>query len=491
MSKLNRDIIFFILKELQNDNKSLHSCLLVNRTWCETTAPILWKDPITRYDLTDNACNILFNKMLLHLSEESRNNLKNQGIDLFVETYQQPIFNYISFWKHLDLFFLEHHINHIMEFFKVKSKKKKSIIKNEVLELFINNDKKYISLSIPKYFNTHLFSGAEHCFSKLEYFYCDKYVDDNILKELSMLSTSIKKLELNVRYGSFGGIIELIGAQKNLNQVNLTYDNEDYISNDTFEYCQKPLEESLIKHADTIQYLRMDWEPITNLLSYLINLVSLDLSYLTHLRSMPYNWYHLKNASLPLLKFLKANYIPSKILASIIENTKGHLIEISIHHNNLDDNHFIQAIYQNCPNLSYLNLALSNNSYKEFQNLLINCKFLNELEIISISYSKIDWIILFEILANFSPISLFKFKFTSTYFYWEYRQRDLKLFLCHWKDRHSMLLQIASKGSCMYITANNPTQQQCQAKRRKLKDLLQRYKDKGIIKKYDIIQADI
>uniref|UniRef100_U9TCC1 Uncharacterized protein n=1 Tax=Rhizophagus irregularis (strain DAOM 181602 / DAOM 197198 / MUCL 43194) TaxID=747089 RepID=U9TCC1_RHIID len=99
-----------------------------------------------------------------------------------------------------------------------------------------------------------------------------KYVDDNILKELSMLSTSIKKLELNVRYGSFGGIIELIGAQKNLNQVNLTYDNEDYISNDTFEYCQKPLEESLIKHADTIQYLRMDWEPITNLLSYLINL---------------------------------------------------------------------------------------------------------------------------------------------------------------------------------------------------------------------------
>ena len=28
-------------------SKSLHLCLLVNRTWCETTAPILWKNPIT------------------------------------------------------------------------------------------------------------------------------------------------------------------------------------------------------------------------------------------------------------------------------------------------------------------------------------------------------------------------------------------------------------------------------------------------------------
>ena len=29
--------------------------------------------------------------MLLHLSEESRENLKNQEIDLFTETHQQPM----------------------------------------------------------------------------------------------------------------------------------------------------------------------------------------------------------------------------------------------------------------------------------------------------------------------------------------------------------------------------------------------------------------
>ena len=46
MSKLNsRDsILYLIFKELQ-DEKTLFSYLRVNKTWCETIIPILWKDP--------------------------------------------------------------------------------------------------------------------------------------------------------------------------------------------------------------------------------------------------------------------------------------------------------------------------------------------------------------------------------------------------------------------------------------------------------------
>jgi hypothetical protein len=73
MSKLNKDVIFLVLKEFSNNRKFLHPCLLVNRTWCETAVPILWSNPYCR---TDNAKNILFNVILLHLSEESRENLK-------------------------------------------------------------------------------------------------------------------------------------------------------------------------------------------------------------------------------------------------------------------------------------------------------------------------------------------------------------------------------------------------------------------------------
>ena len=45
MLRLNKDVLFLVIEELQNDRKSLHSCLLVDRTWCEATVPILWNDP--------------------------------------------------------------------------------------------------------------------------------------------------------------------------------------------------------------------------------------------------------------------------------------------------------------------------------------------------------------------------------------------------------------------------------------------------------------
>src|ERR1043165_9163845 len=101
MSKLNKDVIFLILKNFSDDRKFLYSCLLVSRAWCETTVPILWENP---YCQTDNAKKMLFIVILLHLSEESRKTLKNQEINRFVETHrQQPLFDYISFWRHLHL----------------------------------------------------------------------------------------------------------------------------------------------------------------------------------------------------------------------------------------------------------------------------------------------------------------------------------------------------------------------------------------------------
>ncbi|PKC03832.1 hypothetical protein RhiirA5_423153 [Rhizophagus irregularis] len=48
MSKFNKDILFLIFEKLQNNSKNskfLFSCLMVNRIWCETMIPILWKNP--------------------------------------------------------------------------------------------------------------------------------------------------------------------------------------------------------------------------------------------------------------------------------------------------------------------------------------------------------------------------------------------------------------------------------------------------------------
>src|SRR6266498_966053 len=190
MSKLNKDVTLLILEELQDDNKSLYSCLLVNRTWCETTVSILWKIP-GRIHLTEKAESKLFDVILLHLSGESRDNLRNQGIDFFTETYQPPLFNYISFWRHLNLQLLE---SMIYNNFKDIEKSKMSIIKNEILNLFINRNTKFISLYIPEFFDYQLnhILGAEHCFSDLEFFQCNDSTNQNILEGLARICKSIK-----------------------------------------------------------------------------------------------------------------------------------------------------------------------------------------------------------------------------------------------------------------------------------------------------------
>jgi hypothetical protein len=99
MVELNKNMLSLILKELQNDGKSLYSCLLVNKTWCEIIVPILWEVP-GRFKPNNNAIKILFNTIVSHLSKESKNTLKENGIN-FIEQYEQPLFNYVSYWKGL------------------------------------------------------------------------------------------------------------------------------------------------------------------------------------------------------------------------------------------------------------------------------------------------------------------------------------------------------------------------------------------------------
>ncbi|CAG8735801.1 20766_t:CDS:1, partial [Rhizophagus irregularis] len=100
MSNLNKDILYLIFEELQDDDNTLYSCLLVNKTWCETIVPTLWKDPWKR--LKNGKERSLLNVIISHLSKESRNNL-GQHFDFLIDSYQNSIFDYISFCRHLNL----------------------------------------------------------------------------------------------------------------------------------------------------------------------------------------------------------------------------------------------------------------------------------------------------------------------------------------------------------------------------------------------------
>ena len=339
------------------------------------------------------------------------------------------------------------------------------------MRLFINRNTKFTHLylnSVP-YFQIHHIPGAEHCFSELKFLQCDIGDESkNDLERLVKISKSVKTLELikitsmtpDGQYNS--GIIKLIEAQKNLNDVKFDQQID--------EAFHKALEESLIKHADTVKYLQISLRPITRVLSCLVNLISLNLCLIYTNRDL--NWSHLENAHLHVLKILKAKWVPTKSLASLIENTKGQLSEISISNvYSQNSQRIIQSIYRNCPNLIYLRFRLifDDSNISEFEKLLINCQCLNGLFIVTFGlFNKSGLENLFKILTKSSPTGLFKFKFRFGQSLIP-KLESFKLFFDNWKGRHPMLLQMMMASTM----------------EKKYFDLIEKYKMEGIIKKYD------
>jgi hypothetical protein len=429
-----------IFKELQHDIKTLFTCLTVNKTWCETIIPILWKNP-WKSSLKEK--NSLCNVIISHLSDESRKNLKSQGVDFLTNHYQRPLFNYVNFCRQLNLNNLNKIIStndHIVTFSTIK----KEIIEKEIINLFINENTRITHLYIPHKFNhqIHLISGVKYCFSELEFLSCSTNIHDNVLIGLLELIKSIKELELFIGKDNYNcGIVKLIENSKKLLNIY-------FITNSVNEPFRKALENSLIGHANTIQYFKINRKPITNILSSLVNLKILELY--GSVLDLP--WSCLEKLSLPYLQILKTRYVPIKSLASLIENTNGYLTEIKIDDTvqyEIDNKRIIQSIYQNCPNLQYLKVLIRDKNIPELEKLLIKCQYLIGLYIATdnsivwkVDYYgsdvSFDWDYLFKILAVSSPISLFKFKLQ---FFEAFKFESLKLFLDNWKDRNSMYLQ--------------------------------------------------
>ncbi|GBB88545.1 hypothetical protein RclHR1_15090004 [Rhizophagus clarus] len=481
MLKLNVDILYLIFKELQYNKNAFLSCLIVNKTWCKMIVPILWKDPwkymnkevYWKHLKSTKSKELLFNVIISHLLEESRNNLKNQGVNILTNVYQRPLFNYISFCKHLNLRILDEIITYNLDDNTIGF----STVRKEIINLFINENTRITHLIIPYQFDyqLHLIPGAKSCFSELEFFSCNMCINDDILFGLTEICQSIKELELFIEKDNNYGIVKLVESSKKLFNVRLIINGHSK-NDSSLSFC-KVLENSLIKHAITMQDFMITEEPTTKILSSFENLIRLELGYISNKST----WNCLENLSLPILQILKAKGVPIKVLTNIIKNTNGYLLEINIDEifcNEIDNEKFIQIIYQKCLKLKYLKILVRSCNILEFEKLLINCQYLNGLYIIikndiwfDDSDHTFNWNLLFEALIKSSPNSLFKFKF---YFDEAPDLKSLELFLDNWKGKRSMLLQTIQKIELF-----------CAEFGIRHLDLIQEYKTKGIVKKYD------
>jgi hypothetical protein len=102
MTNLNKDILFLIFEELQDDSKSLLSCLLVNKLWCEVVIPILWRNPWC-YNINYYNKRYLFAIIVFYLPNDIKDLLMRKGIKLQLISSKSLFFDYLSFCKSIDI----------------------------------------------------------------------------------------------------------------------------------------------------------------------------------------------------------------------------------------------------------------------------------------------------------------------------------------------------------------------------------------------------
>ncbi|CAG8443756.1 7196_t:CDS:2 [Funneliformis caledonium] len=82
--------------------RSLYSCLLVNRRWCESAVSVLWRSPFHRCHKRGGK--VLVQTLLNCLNYEERQSLLEDGIYLPFNKSDCPIFDYPNFLKNLDYY---------------------------------------------------------------------------------------------------------------------------------------------------------------------------------------------------------------------------------------------------------------------------------------------------------------------------------------------------------------------------------------------------
>src|SRR5436190_4385200 len=95
--QLPADCLNEIFEYLEEDKITLHSCLLVNRLWCQVAVRILWMNV---WDFQYNNSHqmhvqiAILSTLIACLPNESKNLLNTNGIFIPAPTTKPPLFNY-------------------------------------------------------------------------------------------------------------------------------------------------------------------------------------------------------------------------------------------------------------------------------------------------------------------------------------------------------------------------------------------------------------
>jgi hypothetical protein len=309
--KLLPDCFNNIFEFLEDDNKTLYSCLLVNRLWCKLSVRILWRKNI--WDLQYNSIKStkVLGILISCLPNESKDLLYENKIFIPTPTTKAPLFDYASFCKFISI----DEINLMIENFQERSDDDDDddegeeedndedndddsdndndydnsnnnnnliLIAQEIIKMFM---RKIPSLKKLNYYlnsneinNEILFTkfpGARNCLMNLSELNCNSNIQSEFFYQMSKICHNIQSLTIEFGEKVSNGLNDLIITQKNLKSISLIQ-------------CRHNLKDwtdiipSLIKHSNTVTKLLLkgenDHRPLTFIKNF-INLKDLTITF--------------------------------------------------------------------------------------------------------------------------------------------------------------------------------------------------------------------
>src|ERR1044072_8083452 len=232
MSKLNEDILSLIFEELQDDSKTLFSCLMVNRIWCKTVVPVLWRNP-WRYSINYRNRSYLFIIFIFYLPDNIKEFLTSKEIQLPPISYQSLLFDYLSFCRSINT-----NIMNCIVSTRTSSGYELFLLQQEFYSILMKkcSELKYLDMESSIKHQIFYFPEAKTCLDSLCELRCDTSTDPSYFYGLASICQYIQKIIIiNTNTKVNDGTVKIIEAQKNLRYFEWNDDFDDEYFMDSLE----------------------------------------------------------------------------------------------------------------------------------------------------------------------------------------------------------------------------------------------------------------
>jgi hypothetical protein len=372
---------------------------MVNRLWCETAIPLLWRNPWHNIYYCANK-DPLYSIITSYLSDDIKEFLTREGIH---NLGQSLAFDYLSFCRSINVKIIDDIIS-----IGSSSEYNRFLLQEEIYGLLIRKcpEIRWLNICGGTYQIVYIPEAKTHLESLCE-LTCDTSIKPNYFYGLARVCQYVERIiiisnTLKVNYGA----VKLIEVQKNLKYFEWKDgfdEDDDYFS---LDYPFTEIFHVLKKHANTLDHIDInilyeygynDFDYILRTLLELYKLKILNLNSLIFLHHKEFEE-KLEMVAYRDLEIFEISVIDIYYATCIIKNSRYlRKLKINDYYEDCDDKFYdktlnlIRTICENCHSVEYLSIPVfpfSDDHLIEFEKLLKKCQNLRSLVFINTSYGK-------------------------------------------------------------------------------------------------------